>query len=178
MTVNFTIFKLSILFKQILFKQILIKMKSVDDIIDKIQLVDNNYIDKHNILNSTMTGMHKCLDDITQSLSVDTILVDGNHFNSYYSKEQDDFIENQCVIKGDNIYKSIAAASILAKTFRDNYILELVEQYPELKKYGIEKNKGYGTKQHMEAIKEYGITQWHRTSFSPCKGLTVNQMKE
>ena len=143
-----------------------------------IKMIDHETIDKENILKCSLDGMHLCLDELSERNKFTSILVDGNHFNSYYSKEQDDFIENQCVIKGDNIYKSIAAASILAKTFRDNYILELVEQYPELKKYGIEKNKGYGTKQHMEAIKEYGITQWHRTSFGPCKGLIVNQMKE
>ena len=143
-----------------------------------IKTIDHETIDKENILKCSLNGMHLCLDELSERNKFNSILVDGNHFNSYYSKEQDDFIEHECVIKGDNIYKSIAAASILAKTFRDNYILELVEQYPELKKYGIEKNKGYGTKQHMEAIKEYGITQWHRTSFAPCKGLTVNQMKE
>ena len=143
-----------------------------------IKMIDHETIDKENILKCSLDGMHLCLDELSERNKFTSILVDGNHFNSYYSKEQDDFIENECIIKGDNIYKSIAAASILAKTFRDNYILELVEQYPELKKYGIEKNKGYGTKQHMDAIKEYGITQWHRTSFSPCKGLIVNQMKE
>jgi len=143
-----------------------------------IKMIDHETIDKENILKCSLDGMHLCLDELSERNKFTSILVDGNHFNSYYSKEQDDFIENQCVIKGDNIYKSIAAASILAKTFRDNYILELVEQYPELKKYGIEKNKGYGTKQHMDAIKQYGITQWHRRSFAPCKGLVINQMKE
>ena len=85
-----------------------------------------------------------------------------------------------CRIKGDNTYKSIAAASILAKTYRDNYILQLVEKYPDLKKYGIDKNKGYGTKQHMEAIETYGITEWHRKTFAPCKDkiVVLNQMKE
>jgi len=143
-----------------------------------IKTIGHETIDKENILKCSLDGMHLCLDELSERNKFTSILVDGNHFYSYYSKEQDDFIENECIIKGDNTYKSIAAASILAKTFRDNYILELVEQYPELKKYGIEKNKGYGTKQHMEAIKEYGITQWHRTSFAPCKGLVVNQMKE
>jgi ribonuclease HII len=143
-----------------------------------IKMIDHQTIDKENILKCSLDGMHLCLDELSERNTFTSILVDGNHFYSYYSKEQDDFIENECIIKGDNTYKSIAAASILAKTFRDNYILELVEQYPELKKYGIEKNKGYGTKQHIEAIKKYGITQWHRTSFAPCKGSIVNQMKE
>ena len=59
--------------------------------------------------------------------------------------------------------------SILAKTYRDNYILNLVKENPDLEKYGIHKNKGYGTKEHMDAIKKYGITKWHRESFAPCK---------
>ena len=134
-----------------------------------IQLIDNNTIDKDNILKSSLNGMHLCLDEISKTIRIDKILVDGNHFPTYYSKEQDDFLEHECIIKGDNIYKSIAAASILAKTYRDNYILQLVEEYPYLKIYDIHNNKGYGTKKHMEAIKEYGITKWHRKSFAPCK---------
>ena len=76
---------------------------------------------------------------------------------------------DECVINGDNTYKSIAAASILAKVNRDNYINNLCEEYPELKKYDIHNNKGYGTKKHLEAIKEYGITKWHRKTFGICK---------
>ena len=68
------------------------------------------------------------------------------HFKQYFSKEKDEFINHYCIIKGDNTYKSIAAASILAKTYRDNYIKQLVEDNIELKKYGLEKHKGYGTK--------------------------------
>jgi len=143
-----------------------------------IQSIDHDKIDKENILKCSLDGMHLCLDELTEKNKIDTILVDGNHFHPYYSIKDDDFINHECVIKGDNMYKSIAAASILAKTFRDNYILKLVEEYPELKKYGIDKNKGYGTKQHMEAIKEYGVTEWHRKSFSPCKDKPINQMKE
>ena len=143
-----------------------------------IQLIDHEKIDEENILKCSLDGMHLCLDEISKNYDISSILVDGNHFHPYYSIEKDDFIDHECVIKGDNTYKSIAAASILAKTYRDNYILKLVEEYPELKKYGIDKNKGYGTKQHMEAIKEYGITKWHRKSFSPCKDKPINQMKE
>ena len=141
-----------------------------------IQLIDNEEIDKKNILQCSIDGMHLCLDDINTKQDIDLILVDGNHFKIYYSKESDNFIKHKCIIKGDNIYKSIAAASILAKTYRDNYIIDLVEKNPELKKYGIEKNKGYGTKEHIEAIKKYGITEWHRKSFSPCNNF-INQMK-
>lgn len=134
-----------------------------------IQTLDHEEIDNKNILQCSIEGMHLCLDEITSKIKVDMILVDGNHFHQYYSSHMDDFVEHQCVIKGDDTYKSIAAASILAKTYRDNYILKLVEENPELKKYGIHKNKGYGTKEHMEAIKQHGITKWHRKSFAPCK---------
>ena len=133
-----------------------------------IQMIDHEDIDKKNILQCSIEGMHLCLDDITKKQNVDMILVDGNHFKQYYSSKMDEFIEHQCVIKGDNTYKSIAAASILAKTHRDNYIIQLVKENPELEKYCIHKNKGYGTKEHMDAIKKYGITKWHRKSFAPC----------
>ena len=150
------------------------RLKLYDYIIENaisysIVLIDNEEIDKKNILQCSIEGMHKCLDEITKKQNIDMILVDGNHFKNYYCSNTDDFINHQCVIKGDDKYKSIAAASILAKTYRDNYMKELVEGFPELSKYAIEKNKGYGTKQHMEAIKEHGITEWHRKSFAPCK---------
>jgi ribonuclease HII len=141
-----------------------------------IHLINNQEIEKKNILSCTLDGMHLCLDELFQKNDISSILVDGNNFVPYYSKEKDDFIDHTCVIKGDNTYKSIAAASILAKTYRDNYILKLVEDYPELKKYGIDKNKGYGTKQHMDALHEHGVTEWHRKTFSPCKEI-INQTK-
>lgn len=134
-----------------------------------IQLISHEKIDEINILNATLEGMHLCLDDIDNKINIDTILVDGNHFPPYFSTKQDKFIKHECVINGDNTYKSIAAASILAKTHRDNYILELSKDNPELEKYGISKNKGYGTKIHMDALKEYGSTYGHRMSFKPCQ---------
>jgi ribonuclease HII len=148
--------------------------KCYDYIIDKcisysIHMMDHKTIDEDNILQSSLNGMHLCLDTISENIQFDTILVDGNHFHTYYNKESDEFIPHRCVIKGDNIYKSIAAASILAKTYRDNYIIQLVKDNPELEKYDIQNNKGYGTKKHLDAIKQYGITKWHRTTFSPCK---------
>ena len=132
-----------------------------------IKLMDHNYIDKKNILETTIDGMHLCLDEI--SGSGDTILVDGNSFKQYYSSKKDDFIYHKCVVKGDNKFKSIAAASILAKTYRDNYIKDLVMSNPFLEQYDIKNNKGYGTKKHLDAIEKYGITKWHRKTFSPCK---------
>ena len=112
--------------------------------------------------------MHKCVDNITDQLNIDTILVDGNQFNFYMDKNGE-CINHKCIIKGDDTYKSIASASILAKVNRDNYINNLCEEYPELKKYDIHNNKGYGTKKHLNAIKEYGITKWHRKTFGICK---------
>jgi ribonuclease HII len=131
-------------------------------------LINNEDIDKDNILKSTIKGMHKCIDNIVDNIDIDTILVDGNQFK-YYMDKNGECINHECIINGDNIYKSIAAASILAKVNRDNYINNLCEEYPELKKYDIHNNKGYGTKKHLNAIKEYGITKWHRKTFGICK---------
>ena len=134
-----------------------------------IVLVDHDDIDKYNILQATLRGMHQCLDNITDIINIDTILVDGNHFD-FYSDRNDNYINHICVIDGDNTYKSIAAASILAKTYRDEWINKLVDENPELEKYDLRNNKGYGTKRHLDAIKEYGVTKWHRKSFGICKG--------
>lgn len=147
--------------------------KCYDYIIDNcisyhIQLIDNDEIDKKNILKCSIDGMHLCLDEISKEIKIDMILVDGNQFKCYYSKEIDEYIFHKCIIKGDNTYKSIAAASILAKTYRDNYMIQLVKDNPELEKYDIINNKGYGTKKHMAAIEKYGITKWHRKTFKPC----------
>jgi ribonuclease HII len=84
-------------------------------------------------------------------------------------------MEYTTVIGGDNTYCSIAAASILAKWYRDQYIAELCETYPELiERYNLDSNKGYGTKQHINGIKQHGITQWHRRSFGICNTSTFN----
>ena len=135
-----------------------------------IQLIHHNDIDKYNILQATLRGMRLCLDNITDIINIDTILVDGNHFD-FYSDKNDNYIDHVCVIDGDNIYKSIAAASILAKTYRDEWIQNLVKENPELEKYDLYNNKGYGTKKHLDAIKKYGITKWHRKSFGICKSI-------
>ena len=135
-----------------------------------IQLIHHEDIDKYNILQATLRGMRLCLDSITDIINIDTILVDGNHFD-FYSDKNDNYIDHVCVIDGDNIYKSIAAASILAKTYRDEWIQNLVKENPELEKYDLHNNKGYGTKKHLDAIKEYGITKWHRKSFGICNSM-------
>ena len=128
-----------------------------------IQFVDNERIDKINILEASILGMNQCIDEIVKNKKIDTILIDGPQFNFY------DGIPHVCINGGDNKYKSIAAASILAKTHRDEWIENIVRDNPELEKYGLLKNKGYGTKEHLEAIKKYGITRWHRKTFGICK---------
>ena len=128
-----------------------------------VKFIDNETIDKDNILEATMKGMHQCIDDVSSKINIDTLLIDGPHFNMY------DGISHVCVVNGDNTYKSIAAASILAKTFRDEYINRLVDENPELERYDIRNNKGYGTRKHLEAIREHGITKWHRKTFGICK---------
>ena len=133
-----------------------------------IQFVSHEEIDKKNILKCTIDGMHSCLDEITKEIKPGLLLVDGNYFKQYYDKNSQEFLEHKCVIKGDDTYKSIAAASILAKVSRDNYIVDLVNKNSYLEKYGIKKNKGYGTKVHMDAIKEHGVIEGHRRSFKPC----------
>ena len=97
--------------------------------------------------------MHLTLDEIDSKMNIDQILVDGNHFPNYFSIKQDKYINHECVINGDNTFVNIAAASILAKVTRDNYIIDLCEKNEELKRYDLHNNKGYGTKKHMEALK-------------------------
>ena len=128
-----------------------------------IQFICSKEIDKINILEASILGMNQCIDEIVKNKKIDTILIDGPQFNFY------DGIPHVCINGGDNKYKSIAAASILAKTYRDEWIENLVRDNPELEKYGLLKNKGYGTKEHLEAIKKYGITRWHRKTFGICK---------
>ena len=87
-------------------------------------------------------------------------------------------IPHTCIEKGDNTYCSIAAASILAKVERDNYVYKMCDRYPELNTYfDLRSNKGYGTKKHMEGIATHGISEWHRLSFEPCSKKTVIKLK-
>jgi ribonuclease HII len=133
-----------------------------------VEMIDTDRIDKVNILNATMEGMEKCIDNITSVINVDRLLVDGNHFPTYMDKSTFVFIPHICIPGGDDKYLNIAAASILAKEYRDEYIINLCKTYPELDNYDIKNNKGYGTKSHMEALKVYGPTKYHRKSFKPC----------
>jgi ribonuclease HII len=140
---------------------------------------DEKTIDNINILQATQQSMHASISNILKKYDVssyDTInlLVDGNYFKpyTYYntSKHQICQLQHFCVKGGDNTYSSIAAASIIAKVARDAYIDDLCKQHHDLiEKYHIDSNKGYGAKQHIDGIKEHGISIWHRRSFGICK---------
>lgn len=111
-------------------------------------------IDKINILNASFKGMNEAVKGL--SIKPELLLIDGPLFRNSTT------IPYRCIVKGDALYYSIAAASILAKTFRDEHLIQLAAQYPQ---YGWEQNKGYATKQHQEAILKYGFTPLHRRSF-------------
>ncbi|MFW5886705.1 MAG: ribonuclease HII [Bacteroidota bacterium] len=117
-------------------------------------MVDNEQIDEINILNASFLAMHKALEKL--KITPELLLIDGNRFKPFKT------IPHECIIQGDGLYFSIAAASILAKTYRDDYMKKLHEDYPE---YGWFSNKGYATLTHREAIKKLGITPFHRKSF-------------
>lgn len=173
------------------------KIKEVSEYIKQhalawhVQPISEDIIDEINIRQAVLRGMHECcrqcIRQITEtypdtSTSTDVfLLIDGNDFVPL--RMYDDAAETMMEIPyetiegGDNTYTSIAAASILAKVARDDYIAELCIQYPELHlKYHIGKNKGYGTKQHLDGIREHGITQWHRATFGMCKTATKNNL--
>jgi ribonuclease HII len=116
--------------------------------------IDNDEIDKINILKASFKAMHIALDNLKKKPQL--LLIDGNRFVPYKK------IPHYCFIKGDGIYTSIAAASILAKTYRDEYMLQLHKQFPH---YSWNKNKGYGSLAHRKAIGEYGQCQYHRKTF-------------
>ncbi len=112
------------------------------------------FIDEHNILNASIHAMHRALDQLITRPEL--ILVDGNRFHPY------NFIPHECIIKGDSKVLSIAAASILAKNYRDKLMIQLHEEHPE---YGWNTNFGYATKKHQEALIKFGPTKYHRQSF-------------
>ena len=119
-----------------------------------VAFVNSSHIDKNNILNSTFKAMHMSLKGL--DIEPDFIIVDGNLFKQYKN------LEYKCIIKGDQKYQNIAAASILAKTYRDEYMSNLHLKFPE---YDWINNKGYGTKYHIDMIKKFGRTKYHRKSF-------------
>lgn len=120
-----------------------------------VGIVTPEEIDKINILNASFLAMHRALDQL--KVRPEAVIVDGNRFNPY----QD--LPSTTIVKGDGKYLSIAAASILAKTYRDDYMLSLAEEYPQ---YDWQSNMGYPTKKHRQAILEHGITPYHRKSYN------------
>ena len=133
---------------------------------------DETVIDTINIRQSVLKSMHQSIKNIITEEKEYLLLVDGNDFRPFMRFKDDELypINHICIEGGDNKYCAIAAASILAKTERDKYIEELCDENPDLKeKYGLDKNKGYGTKQHLEGIKNYGISKWHRKTYGICK---------
>ena len=158
-----------------------------------VSFEDEKTIYKINILQSTQKAMHSSILEVRNQINKKMktteieekkqkesqdhnfyLLIDGNYFNpfSYFNKTNNklETIPYSCIEGGDNKYTAIAAASILAKVERDRYIEELCIENPELiEKYGIDQNKGYGAKRHLDGINEHGITIWHRRSFGICK---------
>jgi ribonuclease HII len=120
-----------------------------------VGIVTAQEIDEINILNASILAMHRALDQLT--VHPEAVIIDGNRFKPYGK------LPYTTIVKGDGKYLSIAAASILAKTYRDDYMDQLAEEYPQ---YDWQKNKGYPTKKHRQAIKEYGITPYHRKSYN------------
>ncbi|MDY3849090.1 MAG: ribonuclease HII [Prevotella sp.] len=120
-----------------------------------VGIVTAEEIDKVNILNASILAMHRALDAL--AVRPEAVIIDGNRFKPYKN------LPYATIVKGDGKYLSIAAASILAKTYRDDYMLQLHDEYPQ---YDWRGNKGYPTKKHREAIKQYGVTPYHRRTFN------------
>lgn len=137
------------------------KRKLLREIIERealafsVSFVDNNEIDEINILQASFLAMTKAAQSLRTRPEI--LLIDGNRFKSKTN------IPHVCIVKGDTKYQSIAAASILAKTYRDDYMEELAKEYPH---YSWHKNKGYPTKDHRKAIKDHGISPFHRKTFN------------
>lgn len=127
-----------------------------------VEMIDHEVIDQVNILNASIMAMHHALDKL--SVKPELILVDGKSFHPYPG------ILHHCIIKGDAKYQSIAAASILAKTYRDEFMEKLDLQYPQ---YGWKQNKGYPTPMHRYAIRQFGLSPYHRKSFRSKEQLNL-----
>jgi ribonuclease HII len=141
-----------------------------------VTYAEHNEIDAKNIRRATIDCMHNAVNDVMEKMNKTPdnlyLLVDGNDFIPMMKLCGDSYIQipHKCIESGDNTYASIAAASILAKVTRDEYIIQMCKENPDLNtRYDLESNKGYGTKKHMEGIRMFGITEWHRKSFGICK---------
>jgi ribonuclease HII len=128
-----------------------------------VGIVTPEEIDKINILNASILAMHRALDQL--QVRPEAIIVDGNRFKPYSPVVDGSAVNipHTTIVKGDGKFLSIAAASILAKTYRDDYMNQLAEEYPQ---YDWRSNKGYPTKKHREAIRQYGTTPYHRMSYN------------
>jgi len=127
-----------------------------------VGIVSPEEIDRINILNASILAMHRALDQLT--VRPQAVIVDGNRFKPYCPPDGDGSpLAHACIIKGDGKYLSIAAASVLAKTYRDDYMNQLANEYPQ---YDWQKNKGYPTRKHREAIRQYGTTPYHRMTYN------------
>ena len=152
-----------------------------------VKFAEHGTIDALNIRRATIQTMHEAIREVCDDIQSQCknkngeefyLLIDGNdfipmlhpHAHAAVGNKQSKHLHHSTIEGGDNTYASIAAASILAKVSRDEYIIDLCKEHPELKeKYDLENNKGYGTKKHMDGIREHGITEWHRRSFGICK---------
>ena len=149
-----------------------------------VKFAEHGAIDALNIRRATIQTMHEAIREVCDDIQSQGknkngeefyLLIDGNDFIPMlhphpHDSKQSMHLHYSTIEGGDNAYASIAAASILAKVSRDEYIIELCKQHPELQeKYDLENNKGYGTKKHMDGIKQNGISEWHRRSFGICK---------
>lgn len=128
-----------------------------------VAAVDNREIDEINILNASILAMHRAIEKL--DVVPEFLLVDGNRFKAYHN------ISHKCIIKGDATYLSIAAASILAKTHRDEYMENIHLEYPQ---YNWDSNKGYPTREHKDAINQHGVSSYHRLSFNLNEQLSIS----
>lgn len=133
----------------------------------KVGVCDNNEIDDINILWASFRAMHKALDQM--EVLPELLLIDGNRFTPYKN------IKHQCIVEGDALYTSIAAASVLAKTYRDRLMRELHKEYPQ---YNWQQNKGYATKEHRDALAAFGETPYHRKSFRLLPDMQLELFEE
>jgi len=135
-------------------RRVLCELIIRDALCYSVSIVDERKIDEINILNASIHAMHLAVDQL--EVRPEWLLIDGNRFHSYPN------VSHTCIVKGDGKFQSIAAASILAKTFRDDIMLKLHAEFPE---YNWKKNMGYPTKEHRLAIEKFGVTKCHRNSF-------------
>jgi len=153
-----------------------------------VKFAEHDTVDALNIRRATIQTMHEAIHEVCHDVRSQGknkngeefyLLIDGNDFipmlhphTDAVDNKQSIHLHYSTIEEGDNTYASIAAASILAKVSRDEYIIDLCKEHPDLKeKYDLENNKGYGTKKHMDGIKQHGISEWHRRSFGICKSF-------